>query len=1108
MCYKLPDQLTSMADRYLWDRTPAGAQVLVSTQDLTPRTSISASALSSIAGGLASGACGSVPLRLTFASTSTFQLTALLQATDPLAAAGGGGGGGGGGQHGGEATRVVCALLGEQQEGEHGGAAGDREALEAAGGDDKALSAVLCAKLDTQGPARIAEIFALSLCAVPAGATRAAPTLLGRLALPGCDLLVTPLFAKRLCGTPLAEALLRPGRMAPGRSGFLSMDQARSLLPLEAEDENVHTIPLVGVWVKGPDSPLHPLVAAACLKFHYASTLLDRALQGDGSFLLLLCPEGQPVSRCYEVRSTEPACLPLATYSLAADLEPARQLERHPSGLIPLGWAADARCPPPLALPPPAPAPQPLQQAGQLGAARRSLQSAGGPSSPPGVRSSSGPASLPCYGAEGSPVAPLRGMGTAGATMGAGGLRYARSGSSSSAGTGPYGAAAAAAGEEAEPRPRPSPWGLRPYGSPRVGGLSGGEAVPPPSPGDPSADPWGAGGAGAAGGGGGGLGRPQQQQQQQQYPRQYGAWSAADEESEDGVRADGVRLGSPVRVERAGGAPTLVQASAAAPLGSMPGSPSLPALLGGPYAPSPRHTVHGAGGAFSPGRPHDALRDSLDTGRRAVSAAAAAIASAEAAVLRGSGGGGQGGAGAAAAVGGAGAAAAPADDPLQWSLRQSATAVGGLAAALGAAASALGAPEAGAYGGAPGSPPRWPHVVVASSADSWGGAYTVHQPGTTGAEAGALRWPQQQAGDQHHVGSGADPAAPPPPLSPVPPPTSVVAVASWSPPGGSTRELQEEVARLRAELARMQQMLQDATRLPQPGSQAAPLQLAAGDAGDVPAPLLLEHQHSQAQPGALAAAPDAVAGTGATAPLPPPLAQQQQQQHPSQQQAGPAHPSSSPGREASAAVARRSRLSQSSSGVGGDGQHQEQAEAAPEADSSAAKAAAAVAVAAMTAAARYSVGSPLAAARRRGRAAHPELDSSVASSGGFSYLSDAEGGGGDGAQPSPSIADVVAGVAALFQGRPAASPASTPAASGSAAAAALGSRPGTARASHGAFAGGSLRGSYSTVRSSAPLSPVGGVVRTAYTPLSSEGEEEGEEDELEARLMAKYGLAR
>jgi hypothetical protein len=54
----------------------------------------------------------------------------------------------------------------------------------------------------------------------------------------------------------------------------------------------VFSTPLVGVWVKGPSSPCHPLVAAACLKFCYSHVLLDRAMQRDASFLLLLCPEG------------------------------------------------------------------------------------------------------------------------------------------------------------------------------------------------------------------------------------------------------------------------------------------------------------------------------------------------------------------------------------------------------------------------------------------------------------------------------------------------------------------------------------------------------------------------------------------------------------------------------------------------------------------------------------------------------------------------------------------------------------------------------------------------------------------------------------------------
>lgn len=52
----------------------------------------------------------------------------------------------------------------------------------------------------------------------------------------------------------------------------------------------------------------------------------------------------------------------------------------------------------------------------------------------------------------------------------------------------------------------------------------------------------------------------------------------------------------------------------------------------------------------------------------------------------------------------------------------------------------------------------------------------------------------------------------------------------------------------------------------------------------------------------------------------------------------------------------------------------------------------------------------------------------------------------------------------------------------------------------------SVRGSYSTLRSSTVLGSAGAVVRTQYTPLSSEEDEE--EDEFEARLLRKYGLAK
>jgi hypothetical protein len=67
----------------------------------------------------------------------------------------------------------------------------------------------------------------------------------------------------------------------------------------------VYSTPLVGVWVKGPSSVLHPLAAAACLRFACSSLLMDRAVNPeDGSFILLLCPEGESeAGSCRPVQS-------------------------------------------------------------------------------------------------------------------------------------------------------------------------------------------------------------------------------------------------------------------------------------------------------------------------------------------------------------------------------------------------------------------------------------------------------------------------------------------------------------------------------------------------------------------------------------------------------------------------------------------------------------------------------------------------------------------------------------------------------------------------------------------------------------------------------------
>ena len=526
------------------------------------------------------------------------------------------------------------------------------------------------------------------------------------------------------------------------------------------------------------------------------------------------------------MRPTESQHLPLATYSLAADVDPARQLERHPSGMIPLGWAADARCPPPLALPPPPAAGQQAQPE-WLGAegGRRELRSAGGVgvgggrSAPAAPRPVSGPASLPWPGGGasggGSPITPLaQPQARQAGVMAHGTPAFGRPASSEGGhGAAAYGGGAVeyAAGDDAEPRPRPSPWGLRPYGSPAVSGAAGDTAAPP-SPAELDAERWGTYPRG-------GSAQQQHIQPPGVHQGQQQLWGAAEDECEDGTRADGVRLGSPVRVERAAAG---VGAQQAAALGlkvdaaAAASTTSLPALLGGPYSSSPRHMVHGVSSPFaaSPGRPRDALRDSLDTGRRAVSAAAAAIASAEAAVMRGTAGGAGGSRGGVRDGVGTGPAAAT-DDPLRLSLQQSAHAVGGLAAALNAASTALQAPDAGGSIGA--GPARSPlrgeapgghhRVVVLPPHDAWADPQGGAAPNSAGGapspapspwpEGSPHHWLPQVQQQQAAAAGGAMG-----PLAGVQPPASVVAVASWlAPPQDvSARELRDEVVRLRAEV--------------------------------------------------------------------------------------------------------------------------------------------------------------------------------------------------------------------------------------------------------------------------------------------------------------------
>lgn len=55
----------------------------------------------------------------------------------------------------------------------------------------------------------------------------------------------------------------------------------------------VYGVPLVGVWLHGVRDIDHPLVHTAALKFRHCSLFMDKALQPDGSFLLLLFTGGK-----------------------------------------------------------------------------------------------------------------------------------------------------------------------------------------------------------------------------------------------------------------------------------------------------------------------------------------------------------------------------------------------------------------------------------------------------------------------------------------------------------------------------------------------------------------------------------------------------------------------------------------------------------------------------------------------------------------------------------------------------------------------------------------------------------------------------------------------
>ncbi|KAL0054114.1 hypothetical protein WJX82_004029 [Trebouxia sp. C0006] len=164
------------------------------------------------------------------------------------------------------------------------------------------LTAAVESGLNVRAPASMQQVYSVS-CHSNAAQLHC------QVAVPGASVLLTPLYAKKVCQVPLSQSLQDSQQQAmvkASQNGLLSMDQARSLLPLLADDPNAYGVPLVGVWVSGVASPTHPLVWLACLKFFATSQLQDKVTQGDQAFLLLLYPAGSHPS-CYEVRVDAPS---------------------------------------------------------------------------------------------------------------------------------------------------------------------------------------------------------------------------------------------------------------------------------------------------------------------------------------------------------------------------------------------------------------------------------------------------------------------------------------------------------------------------------------------------------------------------------------------------------------------------------------------------------------------------------------------------------------------------------------------------------------------------------------------------------------------------------
>lgn len=106
-----------------------------------------------------------------------------------------------------------------------------------------------------------------------------------------------------IMSTPLSNQLLSK-RSFPGdgeghplldKTGYLTMNQTRQLLPLLEDDSCVSHVPVVGLWVKlrpsqlsGASALRHPFCWAACVRYLSTAVVQKRVFVASGTFLLVI----------------------------------------------------------------------------------------------------------------------------------------------------------------------------------------------------------------------------------------------------------------------------------------------------------------------------------------------------------------------------------------------------------------------------------------------------------------------------------------------------------------------------------------------------------------------------------------------------------------------------------------------------------------------------------------------------------------------------------------------------------------------------------------------------------------------------------------------------